>query len=640
MTTLTGMTTYGNRQTNGSVEVHRWLDSVRGISQTVATAQPLPQVLELIANTAAALMGYEFCGVLLPDPSGSRLTIEGSSGLSREYIDQVNADHPVLLQQGTAPEAPSSRAFRTGRPVAIADIQAEPQFAPWGGVAREQGYRSMISVPLLESGQRAIGTLNCYRRGTHNFGQQEIALLSVLADHAAIALTTSRLRSDEARRMDELVRLNAELHTQRDLLEKSEEIHQKLTDIALRGGGVPGIAVALANLISRAVLIEDAQGAVIGRSGLDAGLPDEKTRAGDRDDPSPAFEVFPVLLNDSEVARIWTVTASRTLAPLETRAVEHATVVTSLELLRARTAEEAQWRLQGEVLHDLLVGEPSAMDSIHARAERLGHNLKVEHTLVGVSLAEMAQEDVNICLQQALRRINAWASTQKPRPLCTIHHDRIVVLIPSPSGRSEEESTTEKIRRMAVSRRPKATATAVSRGPVSELNMYARVYRSVAGALNMLALGGRTNASVTLDDLGLVGLLLQLDDSSQLLRYAGQALGPVRNHDATRGTELLKTLRTYFAAGQMNAETARLLQVHPNTVAQRLRRIQVLTNRDLSRPDQAMDLAAALAIGDVADSKSLPADDRAGPAPLAGWRQEQPTTHSLGRAGQSHTWGA
>src|SRR4029453_7692466 len=256
-----------------------------------------------------------------------RLTIEGSSGLSREYIEQVNADHPVLLDQGVEQEAPSSKAFRTGLPVAIADIQAEPQFAPWGGVAREQGYRSMISVPLMESSQGVIGTLNCYRKGTHDFGQQEISLLAVLADHAAIALTTSRLRSVEASRIEELVLLNRELHEQRDLLEKSEEIHQKLTDIALRGGGVPGIAAALSILISRPVLIEDLQGAVMGRSDLDAGFPDDGTRAGMRDERSPSFEVFPVLLNESEVARIWTVTDSGPLTPIERRAVEHATVV-------------------------------------------------------------------------------------------------------------------------------------------------------------------------------------------------------------------------------------------------------------------------------------------------------------------------
>lgn len=600
----TNWMTNNRQRAQGSLEVRRWLDSVRAITQTVVTAQPLSRVLDLIAETAAELMGYEFCGVLLPDSSGQRLTIEGSSGLSREYIDQVNADHPVLLHPGVESEAPSSKAFRTGRPVAIADIQAEPQFAPWGGVAREQGYRSMISVPLLESGQGVIGTLNCYRRGTHNFGQQEIALLAVLADHAAIALTTSRLRSDEASRIDELVLLNRELHTQRDLLEKSEDIHQKLTDIALRGGGVPGIAAALSILIFRSVLIEDVQGAVIGRSDLDAGFPDDRTRAGIRDDPSPSFEIFPVLLNESEVARIWTVTDAGPLTPIETRAVEHATVVTSLELLRARTAEEAQWRLQGEVLNDLLGGEPSALETIHARADRLGHDLSVEHTMVGVSLSEVAQDEINAGLQQGLRRINTWAATFKPRPLCAIHHDRIIVLLPtSLDSPAMETSTAEKIRKMAASRRPRATATAVSRGPIQGLSMYPGAYRSAAGALNMLALAGRTDTSVTFDDLGIVGLLLQLDDSSQLLRYADRALGPVRSHDETRGTELLKTLRTYFSSGQINMDTARLLQVHPNTVAQRLRRIQALTHKDLSRPDHAMDLAAALAIGDIADTK-------------------------------------
>jgi sugar diacid utilization regulator len=313
-----------------------------------------------------------------------------------------------------------------------------------------------------------------------------------------------------------------------------------------------------------------------------------------------------VLLDEREVARIWTLTDPGPLSPIETRAVEHATVVTSLELLRVRTAEEAQWRLQGEVLNDLLGGEPSALNTIHARAERLGHDLGVEHTMVGVSLSEVAQNDINACLQQGLRRISAWASTLKPRPLCAIHHDRIIVLLPtSLDSPVNDSSTTEKIRKMAASGRPRATATAVSRGPIRGLSMYPRAYRSTAGALNLLALAGRNDTSVTFDDLGLAGLLLQLDDSSQLLRYADRALGPVRRHDETRGTQLLKTLRTYFSSGQMNLETARLLQVHPNTVAQRIRRIQALTHKDLSRPEHAMDVAAALAISDVADTKPV-----------------------------------
>lgn len=589
----------------GSLEVRRWLDSVRIITQTVATGQPLNEVLNLIAETAASLMGYEFCGVLLPDASGRKLTIEGSSGLSVEYIDHVNADHPVLLQQDVSVEAPSSTAFRTGRPVAIADIQANLQFAPWGGVAKEQGYRSMISVPLLESQETVIGTLNCYRAGVHEFGSQEIALLAVLADHAAIALTTARLRSAEAARMEELVLLNRELQFQRDLLQKSEDIHQKLTEIALRGAGVPGIASALSILISRAILIEDIQGTAIGRSHPAAKFPDDRTRGETRDEEANGFMMHPVLLDEHEVARIWIASGPEPLTPIDGRAVEHAAVVTSLEIIRIRTAEEARWRLQGEVLNDLLSGELSAMTKIVARAERLGHDLTVEHFMVGVALAAIGQNDLNAGLQQALRRINAWTEQFSPRPLSAVHHDRIIVLLPASIVRSiPEADLTERIRKLAASRRPHAVATAVSLGPCRELNAYSRSYRSVAGALDMLALTGRSDASVTLAELGLVGLLLQLDDANQLLQYADRTLGPVRAHDCSRKTELVQTLRTYFSTGLVSADTARLLQVHPNTIKQRLRRIQTLTKKDLARPNDTMELAVALTVNDVAQANS------------------------------------
>lgn len=587
----------------GSLEVRRWLDSVRIITQTVATGQPLLEVLNLIAETAASLMGYEFCGVLLPDASGRKLTIEGSSGLSVEYIDQVNADHPVLLQQDASAEAPSSTAFRTGKPVAIADIQANPQFAPWGGVAKEQGYRSMISVPLMESQDTVIGTLNCYRASVHEFGRQEIALLAVLADHAAIALTTARLRSAEAARLEELVLLNRELQLQRDLLQKSEDIHQKLTEIALRGAGVPGIATALSILISRAILIEDMQGTMIGSSSRAAKFPDDRTRADKREDETSEFLRHPVLLGENEVARIWIASGPEPLTAIDGRAVEHAAVVTSLEILRIRTAEEARWRLQGEVLNDLLSGEPSAMTKIVARAERLGHDLTVEHFMVGVSLAPVGQSDLNAGLQQALRRINAWTEQIRPRPLSAAHHDRIIVLVPASIVHSiPEADLAERIRKLAASRRPQAVATAVSLGPCRELNAYSRSYRSVAGALDMLALTGRSDVSVTLAELGLVGLLLQLDDANQLLQYADRTLGPVRAHDSSRKTELVQTLRTYFSTGLVSADTARLLQVHPNTVKQRLRRIQTLTNKDLAHPNDTMELAVALTVGDVAQA--------------------------------------
>lgn len=587
-------------------ELRRWLDRVRSITQTVVTAQPLTGVLNLIAESASSLMGYEFCGVLVPNSSRRVLTIEGASGLSADYVSQVNADRPVRLDQDPSVEAPSSTAFRTGAPVAIADTDAEPQFAPWGGVAREQGYRAMISVPLLDSDHVAIGTLNCYRKNVHVFTPHEVSLLTLLADHASIALTTASLRSAEARQMDELVVLNRELHQQRDLLQKSEDIHRRLTEIALRGGGVEGIAAALSILISRPIVIEDVHGAIIGRSTTAATFPDDRASAHPVDLDRPGnFGYHSVRLAESEVARIWIAPGPSKLTSIDDRAIEHAALVTSLEILRTRTADEVRWRLHGEVVNDLLSGEPSATGTIVERAERLGHDLTRKHSMVVVSLSGIESADVDSGLRQSLRSIHRWAESLHPLPLAAIHHDRIVVLVPEVE--SDVPQTAETIRSLARSSRTAstatataaATATAVTVGPCLSVQSYVRAYRTAAGALDTMRLTSRTDVSVSLEDLGLVGLLLQLDDTEQLLRFGDRTLGPVRAHDNTRGTELITTLRAYFANGMLTGATARTLHVHANTVAQRLRRIQTLTDLDLARPDQAMEVAVALTVSDI-----------------------------------------
>lgn len=574
-------------------ELGQWLDAVRTITQTVATAQPLPDVLDLIAETAVTLMEYDFCGVLLPDPAREKLTIKGWSGLSSEYVARINADRPVRLDQDPFFEAPSSTAFREGRAVSISDIAAAPQFAPWGGVAREQGYRSMISVPLIESATSVIGTLNCYRAGAHSFSGPEIRLLTMLADQAAIALTTARLRDSEARRINELEILNHELHEQRDLLEKSEEIHHKFTEIALRGGGISGIATALSILISRPISIEDAHGTTIGHS------------AGATDVPqTDGYRMHPVLLSESEVAKIWVGEREASLTPLEKRAIEHASVVTSLEILRIRTADEVQWRLHGAVLNDLLSGEASAMSTVVERAQRLGHDLSVPHTIIAISLTPTAPAEMNTSLQQALRRISSFIRERTPLPLAAVHHDRIVILFPTFLAPTPNDisQVSERIRTLAGSTRPRAVATAAVTGPCT-LESYAKGYRSTAGALDMLAMAGRVGTTLSLDDLGLVGLLLQLDDTDQLSRYADRTLGPIRSHDERRGTNLIETLRTYFAHDLDAGNTARALHVHPNTVAQRLRRVRALTGLDLNHPPQSMEIAVALTLYEIVQTR-------------------------------------
>jgi DNA-binding PucR family transcriptional regulator len=57
---------------------------------------------------------------------------------------------------------------------------------------------------------------------------------------------------------------------------------------------------------------------------------------------------------------------------------------------------------------------------------------------------------------------------------------------------------------------------------------------------------------------------------------------------------ILETVRTWFSTGGSVADTARSMFVHPNTVRNRLRRLESLTLRSLSDPRHAAELYLAV----------------------------------------------
>jgi DNA-binding PucR family transcriptional regulator len=74
-----------------------------------------------------------------------------------------------------------------------------------------------------------------------------------------------------------------------------------------------------------------------------------------------------------------------------------------------------------------------------------------------------------------------------------------------------------------------------------------------------------------------------------------RAIETLIGYDGRRGTALAQTLERYLASGRAVAPTARALIVHPNTLRQRLERIETLTELDLEREDMlSLELALKL----------------------------------------------
>jgi signal transduction histidine kinase len=133
-------------------------------------------------------------------------------------IFERDGDHLRLVaHHGPLPDRPDLvipviRGTVTGRcvldrqVVSVADLQAAEDDFPQGvAFAREFGFRSFVSVPLLREGV-AIGAIGVRRTEIQPFTDTQIALLQTFADQAVIAIENVRLFKELEARNGDLTR--------------------------------------------------------------------------------------------------------------------------------------------------------------------------------------------------------------------------------------------------------------------------------------------------------------------------------------------------------------------------------------------------------------------------------------------------
>jgi diguanylate cyclase (GGDEF)-like protein/PAS domain S-box-containing protein len=93
---------------------------------------------------------------------------------------------------------PVGRAVRTGETVVVSDLVAEGEWIGWREHILEQGYRSMIALPLRE-GAHVFGALSIYDSTPMAFGSDEVSLLEELADDIAYGVENLRIQAARER---------------------------------------------------------------------------------------------------------------------------------------------------------------------------------------------------------------------------------------------------------------------------------------------------------------------------------------------------------------------------------------------------------------------------------------------------------
>jgi sugar diacid utilization regulator len=270
------------------------------------------------------------------------------------------------------------------------------------------------------------------------------------------------------------------------------------------------------------------------------------------------------------------------LADPDLRALERAAQVTALLLLNQRSLAEAEHRIRGELLDDLLTGAGRDPDGVHRRAALLGADLTRPHAVVVARPAAADRRRVAAAEAAALARERAGLAGEHGRGL--------VLLLPDPDP---EAAAALVSRRLAAAAGP---VTVDAAGPAAGVEGLAAAHAEASRCLRVLFALGREGQWASPRQLGVYGLLLGQAGRDELEGLVARTLGPVLAYDAARGTDLLGTLEAYFAAGGALARTAADLYIHVNTLYQRLDRLSGLLGPGWRDSDQALELQLALKV--------------------------------------------
>jgi class 3 adenylate cyclase/putative methionine-R-sulfoxide reductase with GAF domain len=146
-------------------------------------------VLQAVARHAAHICQAQFVDIFV---------VEGDQLRDVAWVGELKRTLGIPLDRSSV----GGRSVCDVQPISIDDLQnASDEFARGREIARRDGHRSILAVPLVRDG-RALGTIIVRRTEVRPFEQAHIALLTTFAAQAVVAIENARLLNELRESLD------------------------------------------------------------------------------------------------------------------------------------------------------------------------------------------------------------------------------------------------------------------------------------------------------------------------------------------------------------------------------------------------------------------------------------------------------
>lgn len=538
----------------------------RGLTALIDTAADLAshrnvdELLTAICRRARLLLATDVAYITLRDETVGDTYVHTTDGIISETF------RTMRLPAGTGL---GGLVAQTGQPEATADYTSDDRLAHSRDVddrVAAEGLRAIVAVPL-QRGSEIFGVLLSGSREVRQFDPSEVALFASLASHAAIALENARLIEGSQATLADLEQAHEALQRHAHHVERVGAVSEQLAAVALGGGDIDDLLEAVATRLAGEIELHGPSGELLHTSRTQGPAPDASN-----------WLQAPVLAGSDElgVLRLRTPEAEG----IATEILERSAVLVAGILLSRQAQSEAQHRRRSILLEELLTerGAPSA--ELQRRAVRAGIALNAELVVLVIALDESAERWAWLRAAQTAKQRRAVVGTVSGR----------VVVIEAASDAAAVADAWSAAMRTGDQNPPTIGAAAGAGGAEGTRASH----RDALRALNILLALGRSGSWATIADLGFFGQMLGLSGQTDLRSFLDRTLGAVKAYDSRKGAELLPTLEAFLTEGGHHANSARVLEIHINTLYQRLDRLDQVLGEGWRESDRRLELNVAV----------------------------------------------
>ena len=156
------------REKSDLLDLSKHLLETSGLAETMQTA----------VDKAAKMLQAEFCAIVLPEEEGDDLAFSAAHGWDENLIRKLKLKSAHGSQTGYTIEQRG--------PVVVENFDLETRFNVHP-ILRELGLQSSMSVPMFK-GDEVIGAILIHSRQPRRFSEEEVGLLTLIANQTAVAM--------------------------------------------------------------------------------------------------------------------------------------------------------------------------------------------------------------------------------------------------------------------------------------------------------------------------------------------------------------------------------------------------------------------------------------------------------------------